>query len=100
MLIVTGYLYISPAHIERFRTEFQTLAVDTRQRDGNISYDAAIEDTQSGKLIVSERWADQAALTAHLNAIDTVQFVNRWEGVMRGDIRKYDALNERDLMAL
>jgi quinol monooxygenase YgiN len=100
MLIVTGYLYISPAHIERFRTEFQTLAVDTRQREGNISYDVAIEDTQSGKLILSEHWADQAALSAHLNAVDTVQFVNRWEGLMRGDIRKYDALNERDLMAL
>ncbi|WP_341521891.1 putative quinol monooxygenase [Pseudomonas sp. G.S.17] len=100
MLIVTGYLYVSPAHVERFRTEFQTLAVDTRQREGNISYDAAIEDTQSGKLILSERWADQAALTAHLNAVDTVQFVNRWGGLMLGDIRKYDALNERELMTL
>jgi quinol monooxygenase YgiN len=99
MIIVTDYLYISPDHIERFRTEFQTLAFDTRQREGNMSYDAAIENTQLGKLILSERWSDQAALSAHLSALDTVQFVNRWEGLVRADIRKYDASNERDLMA-
>lgn len=98
MLIVAGYLYVSAEDIERFQGEFQTFAVATRQRKGNISYDAAIEDPKSGKLILLERWTDQAALSAHLNAIDTVQFVNRWERLMRGDIRKYDASNERDLM--
>ncbi|MHC8406855.1 hypothetical protein [Pseudomonas sp. TMB3-21] len=49
MLIVTGYLYISSAHIERFRTEFQTLAVDTRKRKGNISYDSAVEENGQKK---------------------------------------------------
>jgi quinol monooxygenase YgiN len=99
MLIVTGCLYVSSGDIERFLVEFQTLAIDTRQREGNISYDAAIEERQSGKLILIERWADQTALSAHLNALDTLQFVDRWQGLMRGDIRKYDASNERDLMA-
>jgi quinol monooxygenase YgiN len=99
MLIVAGYLYVSTGDIERFLVEFQTLAVDTRQREGNISYDAALEDPQCGKLILLERWADQAALSAHLNAGNTVEFVNRWEGLMRGDLRKYDAINERALLA-
>jgi quinol monooxygenase YgiN len=99
MLIVTGYLYVSSGDVERFLVEFQTLAIDTRQREGSISYDAAIEERQSGKLILIERWADQTALSAHLNALDTLQFVDRWQGLMRGDIRKYDASNERDLMA-
>lgn len=99
MLIVTGYLFVSPEDIGRFQAEFHTLAIDTRQREGSISYDAAMEDPQSGKFILMERWADQTALSAHLNAIDTVQFVNRWQGLMRGDIRKYDASNERGLMA-
>ena len=44
-----------------------------------------------------DRWRDQPALTAHLEARDTLAFLNRWQGRMRGDIRKYDAMNERAL---
>jgi len=98
MLIVTGYLYVAPAELARFMTHLKALANVTRQRDGNISYDAAVNDADTGRLLLSERWADQAALAAHLNADETVQFVNQWSGRMRADIRKYDALNERDLM--
>ncbi|MBR9906378.1 MAG: antibiotic biosynthesis monooxygenase [Gammaproteobacteria bacterium] len=97
MLIVTGYLYVAPAELARFMTHLKVLAAITRRRDGNISYDAAVDDADAGRLIVSERWVDQAALTAHLNADKTVQFVHQWSGRMRADIRKYDALNERGL---
>lgn len=98
MLIVTGYLYVAPAELARFMAHLKALAATTRRRDGNISYDAAVDHADAGRLIVLERWVDQAALTAHLNADETVQFVNQWSGRMRTDIRKYDVLNERDLM--
>lgn len=99
MLVVAGYLYVAPEDVRRFQAEFQTLAIDTRQREGNFSYDAAIEGPHAGKFILIERWADQTTLNAHLHATDTVQFVDRWQGLIRSDIKKYDASNERDLMA-
>lgn len=100
MLIITGYMHVDPAELTQFFADLKALAVTTRERTGNISYDAAIDDRQSGRLLISERWADQAALSAHLEAADTVRFVSRWHGRIRGDIRKYDASNERDLMAM
>lgn len=99
MLIITGHIYVAPADLTRFVTDLNALAIATRQRQGNISYNAAIDDPQAGRLILAERWADQTALSAHLDASDTAEFVNRWQGKMRGDVRKYDALNERSLMA-
>lgn len=97
MIIVTGYMHVDPADLAAFRADLKTLALATRQREGNISYDAALEDPEDGRLLIAERWANQAALTAHLEAKDTLAFVKRWQGRMRGDIRKYDAANEREL---
>jgi quinol monooxygenase YgiN len=97
MLIVTGYMRVDPADLLQVLQDLRNLAVVTRRRNGNISYDAAVNDTQSGELLISERWVDQSALSAHLDAVDTAAFVSRWQGRMHGDIRKYDALNERSL---
>jgi quinol monooxygenase YgiN len=98
MLIVTGYIHISPADLTEFYNELKELAVATRQRVGNISYDAAVVDPVMGRLLISERWSDQAALSAHLGAADTQVFIRRWQDRMQGDIRKYDAFNERALV--
>lgn len=98
MLLVTGYVYVTPAELTLFLTDFAALASVTRQRNGNISYDTAVLDAQSGKLLVTERWADQTALSNHLNASNTEAFIIKWRGQMQGDIQKYDVLNERDLL--
>ncbi|UES59797.1 antibiotic biosynthesis monooxygenase (plasmid) [Roseibium aggregatum] len=97
MLIVTGYIHVDPANLAEFITDVKSLALTTRRRVGNLAYDAALDDPEVGRLLIAERWADQAALTAHIQAGDTVAFVNRWRGRIRGDIRKYDASNERGL---
>lgn len=98
MLIVMGYMHVDPADLTQFLHDLKTLAVATRKRAGNISYDAALDDPKSGRLLISERWVDQAALSAHLGATDTVAFISRWSGRIKGDVWKYDASNARDLM--
>ncbi|MDA5641375.1 MULTISPECIES: putative quinol monooxygenase [Agrobacterium] len=98
MLIITGYIHVDPADLAKFMTELNALASTTRKRPGSITYDAAVDDPQSGRLLISERWVGQAALSAHLQAADTIAFVSRWSGKMRGELRKYDASNERDVM--
>ncbi|MFK3876484.1 putative quinol monooxygenase [Pantoea agglomerans] len=98
MLIISGYMYIDPIVLEQFMGELKLLANAVRQRDGNLSYNAAVEDYQTGRLLISERWVDQDALNAHLIKTDTVEFINRWQGKMKGELFKYDAFNERGLM--
>ncbi|OED00973.1 antibiotic biosynthesis monooxygenase [Rhizobium sp. YK2] len=81
----------------QFLAELKDLALTTTQRRGNISYDAALDDPATGRLLIAERWADQEALSSHLDAEETKAFVARWQGRMRGDVRKFDASNERRL---
>lgn len=97
MLIVMGYMHVDPADLAEFCADLKSLSRATRRREGNISYDAAVDDTGDGRLLIAERWTDEAALSAHLQAPDTRAFVQRWQGRIRGDIRKYDASNERGL---
>lgn len=98
MLVIIGYMHIDPADVPQFVAELRDLAIATRQRPGNISYDAALADPEAGTLLIAERWVDQQALSAHLAAEDTKAFVARWQGRMRGDVRKFDASNERGLL--
>lgn len=98
MLIVTGYMYVEPSSIAEFVHDFRNLAIAARQRNGNRSYDAAVDDPLAGRLLIAERWRDQAALTAHLHAADTMAFVGRWGDSIRSEILKYDGLRERGLM--
>lgn len=98
MIIVTGTVEVDPTDLEPFAADLQALAEVSRQRAGNLAYAVARDTAQTGRLLVTERWQDQASLTAHLEAPDTRAFVTRWQGRMRGDIRKYDAGNERDVM--
>ena len=98
MLIVTGHVHVEPSGMDAFTTDIQALARSSRQRDGNLLYVVAVDDEGAGRLLVVERWRDQASLTAHLHAPDTLEFVERWQGRMRAEIFKYDAVNERTLM--
>ena len=98
MLIVTGYVQVDASQLAQFCNEFRLLAKAAWRRTGNLSYSAAIDDLQNDRLLVVERWEDQASLSAHLEAADTVAFVNRWRGRLRSNIEKYDVSNKRGLM--
>ena len=97
MLIVTGTLFMPPDELPRFVDDFAALAAITRQREGCLSYDTVVLDPAKGVLLAAERWRDEGALTAHLRADATMAFVARWAGHLRGDVRVYDAINERGL---
>lgn len=66
MLIVTGYVRLDPADVETFATDIETLIDITRARDGCLFYAVALDDQLAGRMLVVERWRDQAALTALL----------------------------------
>jgi len=98
MLIVTGYIHLSPADLTAFLGDMATFSSTTRARDGCLFFAVAPDDPQNGRLLVVEHWRDQAALTAHLAADDTKAFVESWQGRMRADLTKLDAANARALM--
>jgi quinol monooxygenase YgiN len=98
MLIVTGYVQVPPEDLKALVRDLADLAEATRERDGVLSYGAAVVDPSCGRLLVMERWRDQQALSAHMAAADTVAFVARWGQRLSSDVRKYDATRERALV--
>jgi quinol monooxygenase YgiN len=73
MLIIAGHIHVDPADGAQFLADLKELAVAARKRPGNSAYDVAMEDPQAGRLLLSERWTDQAALSAHLDAAETLR---------------------------
>ncbi|WP_421589605.1 putative quinol monooxygenase [Rahnella aceris] len=100
MLIILGYVHVEPSVLRQFKDDMKLLANSVRAREGNISYDVAVQDCLAGKLLISERWENQIALRAHLESAETVAFIDRWQNSMKGEILKYDVFNERGLMEL
>ena len=72
MLIVTGYLRLPPADIGQFAEDIEALIDITRARDRCLFYAIALDDPRVGRMLMVERWRDQAALTAHLAAPETI----------------------------
>lgn len=100
MLIVTGYIHLVPTDVAAFISDMAAFGRAARARDGCFFFAAAPEDRVAGRILVTERWRDQAALTAHLTAENTIAFVSQWQHRMTGDVAKFDAFNERGLDAV
>ncbi len=98
MLIVTGYVHVPPADAAAFVEDVAAFARVARARDGCLFFAVAPDRTQEGRMLVAERWRDQAALDAHLSAEDTAAFVARWRARMTSDVAKFDAANERTIL--
>ncbi|TGD99641.1 putative quinol monooxygenase [Methylobacterium nonmethylotrophicum] len=98
MLIVTGYVLVAPSDAAAFVAGMAAFARTARARDGCLFFAVAPDGIEEGRMLVIERWREQAALDAHLAAGDTVAFVERWQGRMTGDVAKFDAANERALL--
>lgn len=99
MLIVTGHIQIAPSDVLSFTSDMVTFGDAARARDGCLFFAVAPDDPRTGRILVVERWRDQAALDAHLAADETAAFVSRWQGRMGDELAKFDALNERAIMA-
>lgn len=98
MLIVTGHIQLAPSDVASFISDMVAFGDAARARDGCLFFAVAPDNPQTGRILVVERWRDQAALDAHLAADDTAAFVSRWQGCMRNALTKFDASNERALM--
>jgi quinol monooxygenase YgiN len=99
MLIVTGHIQLAPSDVASFVGDVAAFGDAARARDGCLFFAVAPDAPRTGRVLVVERWRDQAALDAHLAADETTAFVSRWQGRMQNALVKFDALNERALTA-
>jgi len=97
MIIVLGHVRIDPSDAEAFCRDIREIDPSNKPNSGCLFYSVAAVDPSIGRMLVAERWRDQQSLTAHLQRPETLAFVQAWSGRMQGDVRRYDASNERPL---
>lgn len=98
MIIVTGHIHLAPGDVTEFVADVRAFAAGTRAEKGCLFFGVAVEDASAGRMLVAERWKDQESLTAHLETRETLAFIGKWTGRMRGEVLKYDASTERSLL--
>jgi quinol monooxygenase YgiN len=65
MIIVQGWARVAPEAVAALRAPVSAMVTATRAEAGCIDYAMAEDLAEPGVIRISERWADDAALTAH-----------------------------------
>ena len=68
MVIVIGTFAVDPARRDEFLAERLERMRTSRAEAGCLEYTFASDPLDPGRVLLTERWADQAALDAHLAA--------------------------------
>lgn len=65
MIIVMGYAQAAPGEIDRIIDGMKAMVAATNAEDGCDHYGFSRDVHDPDRMIISERWRDQAALDAH-----------------------------------
>ena len=69
MIVVGGTFHVDPAERDAFIAERASMIRRSRAEDGCLEYTFAADPVEADRVVLFERWADQAALDAHLGAL-------------------------------
>lgn len=93
MIIVGGRFEVDPEQRDAFLAERHQLMRTSRSEDGCLEYTFAADPLEPSRVILFERWENQAALDAHLAAISATTTVTPRSTL----ITIYDVAGERRL---
>jgi quinol monooxygenase YgiN len=93
MVIVGGEFEVDPAQRDAFIAERETAMRASRAEAGCIEYTFAADPLEAHRVILFERWADQASLDAHLAAFSATTTIEP----RSASITIYDVAAERRL---
>ena len=68
MIIVMGHAKLEAGEIDRLDAEMQAQIKATRAEDGCLAYSFSRDILDPDTLIISERWRDNVALSAHFGS--------------------------------
>ncbi len=99
-MIVEGWVRIAPDDVAKLSAAGQAMVAATRQEPGCLDYAFAADIAEPGLLRIVERWADEAALTAHFAAPHMAAF-NAALGAVKihgASVKVYAAELQRTIM--
>jgi len=87
----------APFDVKDFLADIEVIGPGTRAEKGYLFYAVTLDDARAERMVVAERWRDQASLTAHLEGPQTASF-QKWINRIRIEALRYDASNERPII--
>jgi quinol monooxygenase YgiN len=96
LIIIAGRVHIDPADVQEFIAEAQATYPVAAANPGNVLISFCVHDEDAGIITVLEQWTSEDALQRHLSAPEIVEIFTKWGPRMRNEVRKFDAINERD----
>ncbi len=96
MIVIQGFLKTSAENAAKLKEAAAPLVAASRAEPGNLHYAFAEDISEPGLLHFSERWADDAALTAHNGAPHLATFLMALPslGITGFRTARYDAEGE------
>ncbi|MFC7489987.1 MULTISPECIES: putative quinol monooxygenase [unclassified Knoellia] len=85
-LNVVATIPVKAEHVEALRGALTQLAEATREESGCPAYDLFESAASPGVFVTVERWTDQAALDAHMQAPHVAAAFAAAEGALSGDV--------------
>jgi len=85
-LNVIATIPVKPEHVEALRGALTQLAEATRAESGCLAYDLFESAAAPGVFVTLERWTDQAALDAHMQAPHVAAAFAAADGALAGDV--------------
>lgn len=95
-IIVAGQVHLPRGRVDEFLADAKATYPVAEANPGNVLISFCAEEAQPGTVVVLEHWASQTALDRHLATPEVVAIFTKWMPHMRNEVRKFDAINERD----
>jgi quinol monooxygenase YgiN len=96
MLIAIGHFSVAPDLAHELLEDLNAGRL-AAMAGGAVFYHFAIDDADSGGILVSECWADRASLDRHLQTPHMAALLAKWAHRMTVDVLLYDASNPHRL---
>ena len=96
MILIAGHVHIAPEDVSEFLADAEATYPVAAGNPGNVLISFCPHDKAAGSITVLEQWTSQEALDKHLSAPEVIEIFTKWGPRMVNEVRKFDALNERD----
>ena len=96
MIVIAGQVHIDPSDVREFIADAEATYPVAAANPGNVLLSFCVHDADAGTITVLEQWSSEEALKRHLSTPEVVAVFTKWGPRMRNEVRKFDAINERD----
>lgn len=91
MLIIIAHWTVKPEMLDDYMHDMRMNVEYAKSEEGGLYYQPAVEDAASGKVLVVERWRDQATFDAHRTAPHILKAREKWGPHLSGHLEIFEA---------